>query len=506
MRKIINDSKRIIQIYLFITIIFLPIVGLKVQASTGGLLDGVAFDHWANTTGTFYQKFTKVSDNDDTTYDTLGPNGRDDTFGYVFPSPVTIGSYRYLGDQSSWIKMIIYKSDGSTVSVDVDQSGVITNIPAVSNVVSIRFFNMQAKITKVYDANAYASNYKSYDEATNLSATMTYHSADLAWSIPDNPNLIGFKIYRDDKLIKTLDTIENYYLDDGLSDLTSYKYKVTALYDDGTETAGIENTFTTLEDPVVKKVLDAKAEAVSYKQINLSWTLPRQNDFHHVNIYRSDKPKAKGFFSSLLAGTIVKAATEPTKIFETNGTYFNDLTVKPDTSYEYTLTTQTVDGRVSDGTMVSADTPAEPTPVLKTDGNYTLDSSGNYVFKWTEPTTGTVKVLVDGVEYKSVNASLGKVVIPKSDMKTNIWGEPNVSMIPVGEFGTEGKEVTMGSTLFKSLKLPFQSNDLVTTIFGVLGLVAPIILLTLAIYYFKPIKRVIVNAASKAKERSLKNE
>lgn len=340
-----------------------------------------------------------------------------------------------------------------------------------------------------------------HDEISNFNASMTHHSADLGWSIPDNPYLVGFKIYRNGELIKTLDTTENYYLDDGLDELTSYKYKVTSLYDDGFETQGIEKTFTTNEDPEVKKVANADAKAVSYKQINISWDLPNQTGFHHVNIYRAVKPQEQGFFEWLL-GSIVSADTTPTEIFETNGTYFNDLTVKPDTNYEYMLTTETTDGRVSDEVTVAAETPSEPTPELKTDGNYTVNQDGSYVFKWTAPTTGKVKVLIDGKDYKIVDASLKQITIPKADMKTNIWGDPSVSMIPVGEFGTEGKEVfTGGNSFLKSLKLPFQSSDLLTTSMGILGLVAPIILLVLVIYYFKPIKRLIVNTILKIKER-----
>jgi hypothetical protein len=342
---------------------------------------------------------------------------------------------------------------------------------------------------------------KPYEEINNLNATLTYHSANLSWSIPDHPNLIGFKIYRNNSLIKTLDLTENYYLDDGLNDLTSYKYKVTSIYDDGYETQGLEKIFTTSENPVVKKVANADAKAVSYKQINISWDLPNQSGFHHVNIYRAVKPKEQGFFERLL-GSITSADTTPTEIFETNGTYFNDLTVKPDTNYEYMLTTETTDGRVSDEVTVTADTPSEPTPELKTDGNYTVNQDGGYVFKWTTPTTGKVKVLIDGKDYKIVDASLKEITIPKADIKTNTWGDPSVSMIPVGEFGTEGKEVfTGGNSFLKSLKLPINTSDLLTTSIGILGLVAPIILLVLVIYYFKPIKRLIVNAALKIKEK-----
>ncbi|MDP4086021.1 MAG: hypothetical protein Q8934_15565 [Bacillota bacterium] len=341
----------------------------------------------------------------------------------------------------------------------------------------------------------------SHDEATNLNATMTYNATKLVWSIPNNQYLVGFNIYRDDKLIKTLDTVENTYEDDGLDEVTSYKYTITALYVDGFETTGISNTFTTLASTIAKPISDVSAKAVSYKQVNLSWNLPDQKTFHHVNIYRAVKPKQQSFFSGLL-GSVVFADTAPKEIFETNGTYFNDLTVEPNTNYEYTLTSETTSGNVSDPITVSAETPQEPTPVYTPSGNYSVGSNGDYIFKWSTPTTGTVQILVGGKEYTTTNAADQQITIPSSAMKTTIWGDPDVSMIPIGEFGTTGKEYSVGGSSIKdNFKLPFGNSEVLKTSLDLLALFGPLILLVLTFAFYKPLRDFLKRILTKRKEQ-----
>jgi hypothetical protein len=428
---------------------------------------------------------------------------------YQFNDPVTVDSFTtYIQDGSNYFSVRLYDSNKNLLGdyKPSSISGAKFTLPApVSGVSYILVYNNLTSTNKsLTELQVFGQPSVIHDDLTGLSANTTYNSVSLIWDSIVNSSLTGYKIYRDGVLIGNVDSSSNTFLDTGLKYSTNYSYKVTANYDDGFETNGVVNAFSTSEDPVVKKVANANAKAVSYKQINVSWDLPNQNGFHHVNIYRAVKPNEQGFFEWLL-GSIASADTTPTEIFETNGTYFNDLTVKPDTNYEYTLTTETTDGRVSDEVTVTADTPEEPTPVLKTDGDYTVNQDGSYAFKWTEPTLGKVKILIDGKDYKLVDASLKQITIPKSDMKKNTWGDPSVSMIPVGEFGTEGKEVFIGDNSFlKSLKLPIKSSDLLTTSMGILGLVAPIILLVLVIYYFKSIKRLIESTALKIKKRGVK--
>jgi hypothetical protein len=344
------------------------------------------------------------------------------------------------------------------------------------------------------------------ENVSNLLYTKDYKSINFTWENPTIEEFTGVKVFRDGTLIDTLDKSITTLNQEGLSPIKEYSYKFISIYSTGFESKPTTITVKTDELPVVKDVKEVSVKA-TYNRVNIDWTLPTQEGLKHVNIYRKKIEKEPGFFESIfsLSGTKVYAADPETKIFETNGTYFNDLTVKPESEYQYTLTTQTDDGRESKGVIVKAITGEEPEPVLKDDG-FSVDTDGNYVFKWTEPTTGKVKVLIDGSHYKTVEASNNQIIIPKSDLKFNSFGDPKVSLIPVSPNGKEGDRTNLDNNFLENIKLPFEVTDLLKTIMGILGLVAPIILLTLVIYYFKPIKNLIVRVAHQVKKGEVKHE
>jgi hypothetical protein len=340
---------------------------------------------------------------------------------------------------------------------------------------------------------------------TDLTSVVDYKTVNFTWVNPDDPDFTGLKIYRDTNLVTTLDKTINTF-SESIAPSTTYTYKFIATYTLGMA-SGVTKAVNTDPLPPVKKIQDIKV-STTYNRANLSWNLPEQDGLKHVNIYRVKVEEKNGFFKSIfsLSGSKVYASDPDTKIFETNGTYFNDLTVQPESKYEYTLTTQTEDGRESEGVTVLATTKAEPEPVLVDEG-YTIEPvNSDYIFKWSEPTTGTVKVLINGTQYKTVEASEKQIAIPKKDMKYTIFGDPDVSLIPISPYGKEGDKVTNPGGMIDSLKLPFNVTDLLQTIMGIIGLFGPFILLTLVIYYFKPIKNLIVRAAHRVKKGEVKHE
>src|SRR5690606_30948654 len=99
-----------------------------------------------------------------------------------------------------------------------------------------------------------------------------------------------------------------------------------------------------------------------------------------------------------------------TKIFETNGTYFNDLTVEPKTTYDYRLTT--TDGYTeTSGVDITTTTPAAPVPEM---GGVVVEPqpNGDYLYKWETPAAGQVKIIVGGEEYTTVPAEDKQLLIP----------------------------------------------------------------------------------------------
>jgi hypothetical protein len=394
----------------------------------------------------------------------------------------------------------VLKTTTTTTTTSYSLSGLSpgTNY-SVKVVASYSDGSQTTGITQPFTSNALSN-------ITNIVSTIDYKAAQFSWVNPEDSEFTGVKILRDNVLIKTLDkTITTF--SENITPSTNYTYKFVATYTNGLEANGVIKAVSTDPLPPVKKIQDIKV-STTYNRANLSWILPEQEGLKHVNIYRLKVEEKNGFFESIfsLSGTKVYAAAPNTKIFETNGTYFNDLTVQPESKYEYTLTTQTEDGRESEGVTVLATTKAEPEPVLVDEG-YTIEPiNSDYIFKWSEPTTGTVKILINGNQYKTVEASEKQIVIPEKDMKYTIFGDPDVSLIPISPYGKEGEKVTNPGGMIDSLKLPFDVTDLLQTIMGIIGLFGPFILLTLVIYYFKPIKNLVVRAAHRIRNGDVKNE
>lgn len=329
---------------------------------------------------------------------------------------------------------------------------------------------------------------RAYLPASDLKATPKEREISLTWNNPTAPGLKETEIHVNGTLNKKVAT--NNTTITGLSPETTYEIKVITVYDDGVKAAAITATATTLIE-TVKKILEAKA-TTDYNRVNLSWKLPDQAALSHVNIYRKEITEEPGLIESLFMGTIVSAAEEPTKIFETNGTYFNDLTVTPETSYEYTLTTQTEEGKESEPVTVEATTTAEPAPKIEGE-KYEVDQNGDYLFTWEQPTEGTVKIIVGGKEYATTEAANKQFIIPKEDMKLTGLGNPDVTLQPISKYGTEGEKTSTGENN-SILKLPFSVNDFVSSGFELFAYVGSFLLLALSFLLFPKLRKVIVDS------------
>lgn len=247
-----------------------------------------------------------------------------------------------------------------------------------------------------------------YKELSNLTLSATHNAVDLMWNIPsDNPYFTGTKIYRNGIFFTSLNKSTKTFSDSDVLADTNYTYKIAAVYSDGHETAGISKSVTTIPPPPPDRdgdgipdsedeypddptntppdrdgdgIPDSEDEypddptntpppveagevknleiRTTYKSANLSWVLPVSDAFQHVNIYRDTLAEETSFMEKLINGKRAYAASE--RIFETNGTYFNDYTVEPGTEYEYTVTTTSVDGVESEGVTATTQTPGKP--------------------------------------------------------------------------------------------------------------------------------------------------
>jgi len=405
--------------------------------------------------------------------------------------------------------------DGSTKTITLDATKNDTADYSVTNqyyydlketqknVDRVSWYSPSVRIYEVEFFGSLSTSSNLYTNITNVQHTETTTGIKFSWTNPANGTFqySGLNIYKDGDLITKLDPTKNNYEFTDLKPLTSYTFDFEALYSDGGKSNKKTVTVTTKDlPPPVKPITDLTAKA-DYNRVDLSWNLPDTSNFKKVNIYRDTVEKETAFSSFF--GSKVYAAAQ-TKIFETNGTYFNDLTVKPNTEYEYTLTTTGTDGTESEGISTKVTTPPEPPPTME-GGNLTQEPNGDYTYTWTSPTTGKVKVIVGGQEYKIVPASDQKITIPKEQMKYTVFGTPDISIVPISDNGTVG-EVEKPSKPFENSSLPFGVNDLLGSSTSLLWILSPFVLLALVFLLVPKLRRLLFSAFKKDKGKIEKAE
>jgi hypothetical protein len=497
-------------LFILILTFFIPLT--NASAYNGGLLEGQPLIRGSSDSNIFDTK-TEFTDNDLNTFSSLGMhNWREDNIWYEFSSPKTIGSY--------YINFIPSASDSYGINLEfIDENGnvlerigstvllenngsVFTLTNSIENVSKVLFYNTST--SRKYDIYEF-DVYEGFDNTPpsnvgSLTATGMDGAVNLSWSNPTDTDLnrifiedgAGEELYSDDtKPFESSTTIT-----DLINDKT-YTFTIYVEDEDGNRSSG--ESVTVKPFAPVTNVKDLKAEA-DYDRVDLSWKLPESSKFKHVNIYREKVVEEPGLFESLFLGTIVSAAEEDTKIFETNGTYFNDFTVEPETTYEYTLTSEGTDGAETDGVSVEATTLEEPTPEMGGVEPGTTPE-GDFLYTWKIPTEGQVKVFIAGEEYATVNAADGQIIIPKEDMKLTVMGEPDVYLQPIGKYGAIGAEKDLSSG-FEGIELPFGPVELLKSGTSLLMVLGSIVLLSLSLLLLPRLRTVIFESIKKKRSRT----
>lgn len=333
-----------------------------------------------------------------------------------------------------------------------------------------------------------------YNGVNDVTFDVTDTTATFSWNMIDNGIQSNTNIFLNGELVKQ--TTERTYTHTGLDPLTEYTF--TFVSDDGRP---VEVKVKTKESQV--EVRNLKALVVTHERVNLVWERPIYDDFEKVVIYRKTLGETS-YFKNFMN---VAYADGYTPLFETNGTTFNDLTVKEKTKYEYLLTSKDVNGNESKGVTIQVTTKEEPAPEMGGVDSGENDN-GDYIYKWTSPTKGQVKILVGGVEYATVPASNKQIVIPKADMKYTLLGNPDVRLVAISESGKEGRPVNPNIP-FSGTQIPLKVDDLLTTSMSLIWILAPFILLVLAIIYAKKIIQVIrksVETRRSARQGGVNNE
>lgn len=316
-------------------------------------------------------------------------------------------------------------------------------------------------------------------EIQNLNSEVTETTANFTYDLPVDEDFSHIEISKDGMNLESSYKTNQYSIS-GLLEDTSYNFNFVSVDTNGNRSTGKSLSIKTLEKPKPVEEIESLSVDAEFNKISLSWKTPENEKFAHVNIYR-DEIQETAFIDFLMATTTVNAEAT-TKIFETNGTYFNDLTVKPETTYEYKLTTFSTQGMESVGVSKVVETPEAPPPVME-GGEFTKDpATGDFIYSWNEPTEGQVKVKLDGEDYKTVDSADQQIRIPAADMKYDYLGEPLVSVQPIGVDGKAGEVTEIGNSI-NDLIMPFNATDLLKTSNGLLYLIGGFVLLLLAFIF-----------------------
>lgn len=326
-----------------------------------------------------------------------------------------------------------------------------------------------------------------HTEISNVLSTVTDKSFSMTWNPPkDNPNFIQTNIYKNGTKIANVAKEIDVWKDDDVLPNTSYTYKLTAVYDDGFETSGVNITDTTSnEQPDPTKippsnVRDLSVSNITDTSLELGWVNPDDDDLDKINIYKN--------------GTLLES-------IPVNSTY-KVLGLTPNTSYAFSVSLVDKEGNESSKQKITATTNAEPPPKIE-GGSYEKEENGDYTITWEKPTTGEIKVYVGGGLYKTIPANQKSITIPKNDLKYNVFGEPDVKLQPVSESGLEGEEE---SPQLESIKSPFTVNDLIETGNGLLWYVGPLLLLGLSFLLFPKLRNLVFGSFGKKKEEQTVNQ
>jgi len=444
-------------------------------------------------------------------------SGREDLkpgemYWYKFAGEKDISGYwisRYNGNEINWFMRFYDKEKNLIQTINPVVSSGTSPYVSIPTVKKVAYFSVHHNRTldsaynelEIYGVTSIDSIHA---PVTDITETHTHNSINLEWNNPTATNFTGTTIKINGGIERNLTKETNTFSSINLTPETSYKYEITAKYTDGNSEVKSITVITDSPPEPIGEVIDLSATA-THEKVNLSWTLPQTDELKHVNIYR-DVVTETSLLDTLLGISTAYAAE--TKIFETNGTYFNDLTVNEQTTYEYTLTTTSTEGVESEGITTEVTTPKAPAPEI-VGGGYEKDPvTGDFTYYWTEPTEGEVKILVGGTEYQKVAAASKQIVIPASDMKYTAFGDPNVTLIPIALNGEEGAPIKppldgIGSPdSIENVDVPFSATDLLKSGMGLFIVIAPFVLLALSFLLVPKLRFLLVQAFTKKEHRA----
>lgn len=239
-----------------------------------------------------------------------------------------------------------------------------------------------------------------------------------------------------------------------------------------------------------EEIKNLSATGIAEKEITLNWDNPSNNaDFVGAKVYRDNQMLRQ------LGKTVGK---------------LTDSSLFHSTNYSYRVSAVYSDGYETPGITLNATTatpppPPPPPPAIPAVTGATIESNNGYLVKWATPITGDIQLIVGGKNYAIIPASNLSYTIPSKDMKyTGIFNDPDVAMFPIDSLGRQTVTVRpqiVGGGNIGQVKTPFNANELLKVIIGLVGLVGMFILLALAFNVAPKLKKTVTTAVG---EKDLK--
>ena len=287
-------------------------------------------------------------------------------------------------------------------------------------------------------------------EVNNLSITRTPTSIGLDWdNLPD-----GFRnsnIYINGE--KEAELTDTSYTINDLTPSSSYEVRISTVDEREMESAGlIQNIWTrTITSPSVDY-------EVTHNSVTLTWDNPTY--YESYTIQRDNEVLETDF----------------------QGQEYTITGLRPNSPFRIRVLTN-YEGHTGEDNGFIINTRRAPPPEMGGIGEG-RDEEGNFIYTWDQPIEGQVKVVVGGNEFRTVNASNQSITIPRNEMAYDIWGEPDIILIPISEDGTEGEATPPTENGgVGGIDVPIKGNDVLTSGFAILGFLAPLILLILVVYF-----------------------
>jgi fibronectin type 3 domain-containing protein len=252
----------------------------------------------------------------------------------------------------------------------------------------------------------------------------------LSWTANQEPDLNHYNIYRGNAAgfqinpstdVPLAQSNTNSYNDNGLSESTSYFYRILAVDNAGNIGAlSEEKSSTTLDTIAPAKVLGLNVTTVSSSRLDLSWTANTEPDLSNYRVYRST---TSGFAINFTSDLPI---AQPTV-----NSYSDAEGLSPSTAYYYRVVAVDISGNIGElsdeGTATTAAAEGDITPPSKVVGLATSNVTANSVdLTWTaniEPDLDHYNVYRGTTAGFPVNSS----TMPLTQPTTNHYSDTGLS-------------------------------------------------------------------------------